>query len=97
MFKDLYPLSDYTTGYTNGGDDNSGSGVFCDHGNHTQANTGSQTLHQYYHFGIMPDYTFVYVGSEYFRRDEPGIFGNALSTVEFWMEYDGSLTNSSLS
>ena len=27
----------------NGGDDNSGSGVFCDHGNHTQANTGSQT------------------------------------------------------
>ena len=43
MFKDLYPLSDYTTGYMNGGDDNSGSGVFCDHGNHTQANTGSQT------------------------------------------------------
>ena len=36
----------FATGYMNGGDDNSGSGVFCDHGNHTQANTGSQTLHQ---------------------------------------------------
>ena len=28
----------------NGGDDNSGSGIFCEHGNHTQTNTGSQTL-----------------------------------------------------
>ena len=48
MFKDLYPLSDYTTGYMNGGesiysgDDNNGSGVFCDHGNHTQPNCGSR-------------------------------------------------------
>ena len=42
LFKDLFPLSDFTTGYMNGGDDNSGSGVFCDHGNHTQANTGSR-------------------------------------------------------
>ena len=45
----------------------------------------------------MPDYRFVYAGSEYFRNNEPGIFSNALSTVEFWQEYDGSLTNSLLS
>lgn len=44
FFKDLYPLSDYTTGYMNGGDSIKAPGVFSDHGNHTQANTGSLSL-----------------------------------------------------
>ena len=67
------------------------AGVYCEHGNHTAHNCGSQTLYQYYHFGIQPHYTFVYTGGEYFRNNEPGIFSNALSTVEFWQEYDCSL------
>ena len=44
FFKDLYPASDYTTGYMSGGEWSTGAGAFTEHGNHTQPNTCSQAL-----------------------------------------------------